>query len=232
LRKANRRALAGIALFFAPSELNAQSVIVGVPSTDVTTPNKAMIAHESQLNTWTYAAPYWNSFTFGTYGIGKNIELAATLYGIGSPASGNVALSVGYKHRVPLKENSPWEPTLAFGQMIPISFSGTGLGFWTFGVASLRLPLLRTRFTAGASYGTKQIFGATTASGVFGIEQPITKHVSIIGDWFSGSHDLAAFVPAFQFNVSHTFMVITGVKFPNSKRAGPVAGLVELTYEF
>jgi hypothetical protein len=210
----------------------AQSVIVGIPSTDVTRPRHLMLAHESQLNTWTYDKPYWNSFSFATYGLGRNLELAATLYGLSSPGSGNVALSVGYKHRVPLAEGSEWEPTIAFGQMIPVSLSGTGLGFWTYGVASVRLPGVRTRFTAGPSYGAKQIFGSNVVCAMVGVEQPITKSFSLIADWFSGRHDLGAVVPAIQWNPTHSFTIIAGVKIPNSKLAGPVSGLVELTYEF
>lgn len=213
------------------SSARAQSVIVSVPSTDVTRPGELMLAHESQLNVWTYDKPYWNSFTFATYGIGRNVELAVTLYGLSAPGSGNVALAGGYKHRVPLSRDSPWEPTLAFGQMIPISLSGTGLGFWTFGVASARLPGLQTRFTVGPSYGSKQIFGRQVVSLLAGLEQPVTKKVSLIVDWFSGNHDLGAVVPAIQWNATHSFIVIAGVKIPNGERGGVVSGLIELTYE-
>lgn len=221
--------MAGI-LVLGASRARAQSVIVSVPSTDVTRPGTLMLAHESQVNLWSYDRPYWNSFTFVTYGVGRNLELAATLYGLSSPGSGNVALAVGYKHRVPLAE-SPWEPTLAFGQMIPLSLSGTGAGFWTFGVASLRLPVTGTRFTMGPSYGSKQVFGRTTLSALAGVEQPLTPSVSLIFDWFSGGHDLGAAVPALQWNASHSFIVIAGIKLPNTPRAGPVACLVELTYD-
>jgi len=218
-------------LLLSPSNVRAQSVIVSVPSTDVTRPRELMLAHESQLNVWTYDKPYWNSFSFATYGIGRNIELAATLYGLSSPGSGNVAVAAGYKHRVPLMRDSVWEPTIAFGQMIPVSLSGSGLGFWTFGVASTRLPGLRTRLTLGPSYGSRQIFGRTVVSLLGGVEQPVAKKISLIADWFSGSHDLGALVPAIQWNVTHAFIVIAGVKIPNSARGGPVSGLVELTYE-
>ncbi|MFO0680185.1 MAG: hypothetical protein U0169_26925 [Polyangiaceae bacterium] len=215
-----------------PKLVSAQSVIVSVPSTDVTREGHVMLAHESQLNTWSQSKPYWNSFTFGTFGVGRNVEVAATLYGVSAPGSGNVAVAGGYKHRVPLARQSPWEPTVAFGQMIPVSLSGTGVGFWTYGVASVRLPWTRTRFTAGPSYGSSQIFGSTTVSMIAGIEQPVAKNLFLVADWFSGNHDLGALVPAVQWNVNHSFIVIAGVKIPNGPRGGVVSGLVELTYEF
>jgi hypothetical protein len=213
-------------------EARAQSVIAGVPNTDVTAPNRLMIAHESQLNLHTYPKPYWNSFTFSTFGIGHNLELAATLYGLSNPGSGNVSVAAGYKHRIPLTKESPWEPVIAFGQMIPLSLSGSGFGFWTYGVSSVRIPELRTRFTVGLSYGSRQIFGLTSLNVLGGVEQPITKSFSLIADYISGGSDLGALVPAIQWNPTHAFTVICGVKIPNTERAGPLSGLLELTYEF
>jgi hypothetical protein len=210
----------------------AQSVIAGVPNTDVTALKHLMIAHESQLNLHSYKNPYWNSFTFSTFGIGHNIELAATLYGLSNPGSGNVAIAAGYKHRIPLYKETLWEPVIAFGQMIPASLSGTGFGFWTYGVSSIRLPGLRTRFTLGLSYGSRQIFGLTSLNMLGGVEQPITKTFSLIADYISGGSDLGALVPAIQWNPTHAFTVICGMKIPNMPRAGPLSGLLELTYEF
>ncbi len=135
---------------------------------------------------------------------------------------------VGSRHRVPVGD-SPWESALAFGQMIPVSLSGTELGLWTFGAASVRLPVTRTRLTLGPSYGSKHVFGRTALSALAGVEQPLSKSFSVIFDWFSGGHDLGAAVPAVQWNVNHSFIVIAGVKLPNTARAGPVSALVELT---
>ncbi|MFO0734842.1 MAG: hypothetical protein U0270_03145 [Labilithrix sp.] len=219
----------GAVLFASP--VCAQSVVVSVPSTDVARPGHVMLAHESQLNTWTYGRAYWNSFTFGTYGFAENMELAATLYGLSSPASGRRTVAVGYKHRVPLG-TSVWEPTVAFGPMLPVSLEGDGVGIWTYAVMSVRLPGVRTRFSAGPSYGSRQIFGRPTASLLAAIEQPITSRVSFVADWFSGEHELGAFVPAMQWNMTSNFIIIAGVKVPTADRAGPVAGLVELTFEF
>jgi hypothetical protein len=209
---------------------NAQSLVAGVPNTDVTQKGVVMVAHESQFSSKDNK-PYWNSFTFGTYGIGNNVELAATLYGIGLPYSGNVTIAVGYKHRIPLTKRSPWEPTFVWGNMLPLSLTGDGVGFWSYGGASIRLPELRTRLTAGPSYGSRQIFGVTSLSMFAAIEQPITKHFALIADWFSGSTDLGALITAVQINPIKAFTIIAGVKIPNSERAGPFAGMIELTYE-
>lgn len=209
----------------------AQSVIVSAPNTDTTPVHTTMIAHESQVNAWSQDKVYWNSFTFATHGLAENVELAATLYGVSRPGSGNVALALGYKHRIPLATVGGFEPAVAVGQMVPLSLSGRGVGSWTYAVTSLRLPVTRTRFTAGVSYGTEQIFGYRTLHGLFGVEQPLTERVSLIADWFSGRHDLAALVTGLQWNASHGLVVIVGYKFPNVKRAGPPSALCEITFE-
>lgn len=219
-------------LLFAPADAGAQSLIVGIPSTDVTHPGRTMIAHESQLNLWDYAEPYWSSFQFGTVGVGREMELAVTVYGVGYPDASNVVVSAGYKHRFPLVRGSPWEPTAAVGLMLPISVSRGGIGVWSYAVGSFRVPATRTRITAGASYGTAEIFGVLAPSGLLGLEQPLHRHVSLVADAFVGDHALAAVVTGVQLMPTPELILIPGFKFPLSSRAGPTAAMLEVTYEF
>ena len=65
-----------------------------------------------------------------------------------------------------------------------------------------------------------------------GYEQPVTKKVSLVADWFSGSHDLAALVMGVQVQATHQLIVITGFKVPNEPTKSDNAALVEVTYEF
>ncbi len=226
-----------VPVFFAAfavfgGDVKAQSLIVGIPSTDTTRPGVTMIAHESQVNTWSYPKPYWNSFTFATRGVSENVEVAATLYGLSRPSSGPLVVAAGYKMRVPLAEGSLWEPTLASGQFLAASLNGTSIGGWGFGVGSLRLPELNTRFTLGLATGTAQVFGRPVATVIAGIEQPFSKQWSFVADWMSGDHALAALITAAQWTPTHGFVIIAGPKFPNTPAAGPTAAMVEVTLEF
>jgi hypothetical protein len=190
-----------------------------------------MLAHESQVSPRYKGRPYWNSFSFFTLGVGQGVELAATVYGVGSPL-GKVAVAGGFKQRIELVKASTWQPTVAYGSMFPVSASHPNVGVWTYGVSSVRLPTTRTRLTAGASYGSGLIFGYPTVHAVGGLEQPLSKRIILIADYFSGRHDLGALITAVQVNVTPAFIVIAGVKTPtNPDRAGPMAGLVEITYE-
>lgn len=224
--------LSGILLILAPV-VAAQSVIVGIPSADVTKKGHIALAHESQFGSTTATPRYWNSFTFGTYGVGKNTELAASLYGFSSPSSSNRAIGFGFKTSLPLGESlGPLaEPRFTFGQMTPVSFDGKGVGFWGYSSFSARLPGTRTRITAGPSWGTRQIFGRNVWSAMVGVEQPLTKKLTFLSDWMSGTHDLAAGVAAIGWQINQKFILISGYKFSNNARSGPNAVIVELAWE-
>lgn len=218
----------------------AQSLIVGIPNAEVTPVGHVLLAHESQVNWWNQTnelgeiTTKWNSFNFGCYGLTKNLELCLTSFNIGRPYSGNVSIAAGFKVVFPLFEHDlpEWELRAVGGQMIPISLSGRGVGSWTYAATSFRLPLLKTRFTVGPSYGTRQIFGRDVFCWMVGYEQPITEKFSIIGDWYSGTHDIGAYIAALQYDVNEHLTVIAGYKIPNNAESGYHTAMVEITVEF
>lgn len=220
-------------LLFVPAAL-AQSLIVGIPSTDVSPKGELSIAHESQGNVFKNRTPYWNSFTFGTYGIGNGVELAASLYGWSRPSGNELSVGAGFK--------KTWAPKTSFserlelrtsaGTMLPMSFRGNGLGNWSYGLASIRVPKSRTRFTAGPSFGTRQIFGRTTFHMLVGVEQPLSKKVSWVNDWYTGTHDLGAAISAISWTPRKELLIIAGWKFANNARSGKPAAMLEVTYFF
>lgn len=222
-----------ILLGLFPSTLFAQTLIVGIPSTDVAPKREFAIAHETQANRF-QSGGYWNSFTFATYGLGNGLELAASLYGPSRPASPELSLGLGFKKRFTM--SGDWakrhEWTIATGAMVPASFRGNGVGIWTYGLTSIRVPKTRTRFTAGPSYGTRQIFGRTAVKAMVGIEQPLTKKVSLVTDWFTGTHDLGASIFGVSYQPSHSLLVITGWKMANNAESGKSAFMVEVAYIF
>lgn len=195
-----------------------------------------MLAFEGQYNRLK-SGNYFNSFTFSAYGIGHRTELAASLYGFSSPSSGNRSFGVGGKHWIPLAgEQDHWERRAFVGGMIPFSLDGQGVGYWAYGGVSARIPKTKTRLTAGPSIGTKQIFG--TAGGrnnlhaIVGIEQPLTKHWSVVSDWFSGTHELAAGIFALSYQPDKKTLIIFGWKAPNNAPSGKPSLTVEVTRFF
>lgn len=213
--------------------LSGQSLIVGIPSADVTPKGEFALAHESQINRF-QSGGYWNSFTFATYGVGKHTELASSLYGVSRPRSNNVSLGFGFKTSVPWQQS--WAKRLEFktsvGAMIPVSLQGKGTGYWLYGNGSVRLPQSRTRFTVGPSIGTRQIFGRTAYSSMVGIEQPVRGRWSVVSDWFSGTNDLGAAIFALSWQRDKRTLIIFGYKVANNARSGKPAFMIEVARSF
>ena len=210
--------------------LNGQSLIVGIPSADVAEPHHLEITHESQWNSWENGLK-WNSFNFACYGIGHNTELTAALNNLNNDGSSNLALGLGAKKVFPIvRENKVLsEIKLTVGSNLLYSVQKQEPGIWVYSHASARIVATRTRLTIGGSYGTYHAFGfrrlllsngdvslepRSPTALMLGFEQPLSHRVSVIGDWFSGIHDLAAFIPALQIDVKK-HVLIFGYKFPN-----------------
>jgi hypothetical protein len=226
----------------------AQSLIVGIPSADVAEQGHFEITHESQ---WNFdSGVKWNSFNFGVFGIGYNTELALSLINVAAPASNNIALGFGFKTCQPIFPNlgSELELKATLGQMFFVSaernrVAGTDIGGWLYGHVSGRIPGIKTRLTAGMSYGSSHAFGYrvlrtstgetnvpnTPVAAMIGIEQPLFGPVSFVADWISGTHDLAAFIPAIQIDIG-PHVAIFGYKIPNNAESGVPALVTEFMF--
>lgn len=232
--------LFGVSCFTSASS-QAVSLIAGVPSAETTPAHTGMIAGEVQVpfRQPPAGSTYVAGFAFATFGLFKNFELASTLYNLALPGTQRIALSAGFKHVVPLASVwsdsatlERWEPKVLWGTEIPVSIQGgEGVGAWLFFGASLRVPNLKTRFTLGPSWGSRQIFGRETWMFFAGIEQPLNSQISIIADWMSGSTDLGGAIIALQWDPVHWFTMITGPKISNDESKTPTAWMVELTIE-
>lgn len=150
------------------------------------------------------------------------------------------------------------ERKLTIGQMLYVATSPNSatlrdrVGGWLYTHMSGRLASTKTRLTAGLSYGSSHVFGFRYAGQPYpyvspdlpiklipntpfcfigGIEQPINKRVSLVVDWFSGRHDLAAVIPAIQLNLKKQ-VVILGYKRANDQQNDSNALVTELMFHF
>ncbi len=216
-----------ILLTFFSFTSKAQSLIAGIPSAEVVHKGHLEYTHESQVNFWTTPnQTKWASFNFLCYGIGNGVEIAASVINLSNKNMNNFSAGIGFKkvHQFFKKDSilSKWETKLTFGQNTFFSLQRPEVGGWVYSHASIRLPHLKTRLTYGASYGSPLFFDVawTEENGILtrkndaifcalaGIEQPITKNFSLIADWYSGNHGIAALITAAQVNIGHqTFIV-------------------------
>ena len=217
----------------AASPAYSQQTIFNVPSADVTAKNKNFLQHESQFRAKD-PDQFFNTTNYFAHGVGANTELDATLFNIGSPASKNAALGLGFKTVLPLENSATkkYQPKIILGSQIPFSLQGNGVGHWLYSAASVTLPQSNTRFTTGISNGSKQIFGGNVTCFIGGFEQKITSDFSFISDWYSGNHSLGIWATGFSYALPQDFVFYGGYQIPNSKKVGRNSFVIEVAKIF
>lgn len=214
----------------------AQQTIFNVPSADVTEKGHIFLQEEAQTTPWNTDTAYFGT-TYSALGIGHNTELDATLFNVGSPATQNISLGLGFKSAIPipgLKDRFPdREFKLTVGSEMLLGLEGNGVGNWSYAHLSGRVPKLNTRLTAGVSYGGRQVFGQNTFSFIAGVEQPVTKKFTLITDWYSGSEHFAGYlITGFSYAFSKNVTLYTGAQIPNSPRVGTPGFVIEIAKIF
>lgn len=231
MRKLIRRLLFTLlAGMLAATTAAAQQAVVNLPSADITPKGRHFLMHETQ---WRPQNPgrYWYATNFYCYGIGKNTELALTIYNSGTPQAPNENVGVGFKTAVPLfqKKHPKLEVKWTFGQMLTYNLRGAGLGGFTYSHGSLVLPKTHTRLTAGVGFGTRSLFKKNTVHPIAAFEQPIIKHrLYLLGEWFYGKHDFGFFTPGVLFHPAKDHIIVVAYKIPNH----PANGKSGLVFEY
>ena len=216
--------LALLALILFQSKALAQQTLFNVPSADVAEKGMIFVQHESQ-----FSNKFGLHTEYSALGIGKHTELDLTLFGVGTRNIRNEVLGVGFKTSLPLHEKS--ETKLTLGTLVPISLKGHGVGGYAYSHLSTRLPKMKTRITSGVFVGTTVLFGRDIVCNISGIEQPITKNLSIVVDWYSGKHSNGFLIPG----VAYTFKPFTlwaGYQIRNKRANGDNGFVIEISKIF
>lgn len=225
-------------------QTNGQSLIVGIPSADVAELHHLEVTHESQFGLSNNQLK-WNSFNFACYGLKNHVELVLTYNNLSNQKNSNPVFGGGFKKVFPLEKlgGEKWESKFIVGGNVLYSFQRNDFGGWSYAMGSFRIPTLKTRFTGGLTYGNEHQFGfrrqlvlgvesyvpQRSFQAMVGFEQPLGNGFSIIGDWISGNHDLACFIPALQYDFGHNVAII-GYKLPNRGSETSQALILELMF--
>jgi hypothetical protein len=212
-------------MFFCVDKAHSQQTIFNVPSADVTEKGMIFVQQEGQFS------DEFGLFTsYGAYGIGKNTEIDLTLFGVGTKKVRNEVLGIGFKSFIPLHEKS--ETKLTFGTLLPVSLRGDGVGGYFYSHLSTRLPKIKTRITSGLSVGTTTLFGRDVVCYIAGVEQPITKRLSLVMDWHSGKHANGFLIPGFAYDFGRQTVLWAGYQIHNNKANGDNGFVIELSKIF
>ncbi len=214
----------------------AMQTVINVPSADVTEKGHVSLQQEAQFRAWGEDA-FFTGTTYGAIGIGHNTELSIDLFNVSAPASHNISMGVGFKSAMPiagLKEKFPErEFKFTVGSEVLIGLEGNGVGNWTYAHLSGRVPKLNTRISAGASYGTRQVFGVNNVCFIGTIEQPVTKKLTLLTEWFSGNEHFVGFlIPGFSYALPKNTTIYAGYQIPNTPQNGTSGFIIQLAKIF
>ncbi len=218
-----------IVFTFSHGDVAGQQAIVNLPSADITPQGRHFLMHETQARPQN-PGRNWYGTNFYAYGVGKNTELAVTMYNFGTPRTANEAVGVGFKTAVPVLAGRlpDLELKWTFGQMTVFNTRGKGVGVFGYTHGSLVLPKVKTRLTGGVSAGTNELFKRNTVHAVAGWEQPILKHrLYFIGEWFAGRHDFGFVSNGLLWHPKKDHVIVVAYKIPNTSRNGKSGLVVE-----
>jgi len=229
-----KRIILIICFFGSMQIVMAQQTVFNVPSADVTPKDVLFLQHESQFRPWNPQSYWWGTH-YAAYGIGHNTDIDMTLLNLSSPNSHNMSLGIGFKHSIPVFPKNETcrtrEIKVTVGSEVLIPLQNNGVGNWSYAHISGRLPKLNTRLTSGISVGTQQFTGTNCpVSFIAAIEQPVTKKLNIIGDWYSGNNNVYGFLIAgISYQLPKDSTIYLGYQIPNSAHNGKSGFVVELS---
>jgi hypothetical protein len=164
-------------------------------------------------------------------GIGHQIEVGLNLNGITSPGPSQTTPTPTVKWR-PYNQNG-WGFLLGDNVFIPVQNKTYDAGNYFYAELTKTLKS-QTRFNLGAFDFTPHVFASgNKAGGQFGIEQPLSKRVTLAADWFTGNHAAGYFTPGAAIKLSSKATLYAAYEIGNSGlKQGNHLLLVELGWNF
>lgn len=231
-----RRLFLCLPLLCVALSARAQSLILAIPNADVAHKGRLEFMHESQIRV---EKPGWNSFNILTTGVTDRTEASIGIINLDPTIVKGATFMAGIKHVVPLNKGPhEWKYTvggnIGYSPRMEQPYRQTGV--FAYSHISMRVPGLGTRLTGGATFGTPHFFGfrpRAMAPGelrpagydplyklvaMAGVEQPITKRLAFMADWFSHDHVQGALISGFQYDFG-MLAVLAAYKLPNGDLA-------------
>jgi len=206
----------------------AQETIFNVPSGDIL--EKCKVYGEFDF------AYLWEN-RVGSYtprivaGIGHQIEVGLNLNGITTPGRSQTTPTPTVKWRA--YNRNGWAFLLGNDVFIPVQNRTYDAGNYFYAELTKTLKP-QTRFTLGAFDFTPHVVASgNRAGGQFGLEQPVSKRVTLAPDWFTGNHAAGYFTPGAATKLSSKATLYAAYEIGNSGfKQGNHLLLVELGWNF
>jgi len=228
-------ALVGTGLLASLSSVAAQSTVFNVPSTDVQSPGKVYLEADFIMH---YASYRDGGFqTYGprvVVGLPGNTEVGVNVWYTRARPGQPIDIQPNFKWR--FYENEKLGLAFAAGVVVstPLTRRSQGNTYGqVYAVGSKSLP---------GTYGPRVTFGGYRLVGSFdegtdktgvilGLEQPVTRKIAFVTDWYSGNNDYGYVIAGTGITLSPKSTFYAGYNFGNQGRGNNSFGAF-YSYEF
>ena len=218
-----RMALVGrliILAFLLSGTAAAQSVIFNAPSTDTVEKGQVYVEANFFARFKTYANGGYQGYGFRTvYGLDRRTEIGANFF-VTRDGSGDLPREAQFNFKRKLYENEKHGVAVSTGALVNVPLTrsaGSRPTSIVYVNASKTVPKLGTRLTGGMyrAIARKRDFGKMWGF-MAGVEQPLNKRLSVIGDWFSGANRYGYAFVGMNIAVTKRQFLSFGYNFGNS----------------
>jgi hypothetical protein len=213
----------------------AQQTIFNVPSTDVL--DKGKVYGELDFSFKPNNSDSVNRFSSFVprvvVGTGGRVEVGLNVTGNIQPGPDATTLVPALKWKPYQNEEKGFAVVVGDHLFLPVRNRTYSAGNYVYAEISKTFKS-GTRLTAGGFDFTKNVVSsANRAGGQFGFEQPLSKKVTLAGDWFTGKHSAGFFTPGAVIKLSSKFTGYAGYSIGNQNAShGNHFFLLELGYNF
>jgi len=220
--------LALVTAFSVP--VMAQETIFNVPSGDILDQGKVYGEFDFSY-LWDASAGAYTPRVVA--GIGHRIEVGMNLNGTVSPGPSQTTPTPTIKWKAYDGGKNGWAFLLGDDVFIPAQNRSYNAGNYFYAEFTKTLKT-QTRLTFGAfDFTSHLVASGNKAGGQFGIEQPVSKRVTLAADWFTGHHGAGYFTPGAAIKLSSKATAYAAYEIGNS---GALSGnhllLIELGWNF
>jgi hypothetical protein len=212
-----------------------QQTIFNVPTSDVLDRGKVYFELDAAFKPNSESAlPKFSSFVPRmVVGTGGNVEVGLNLTGNIQPGADSTTLVPTVKWKFYQNDKGDLAMFAGSNLYIPVRNRSYDVGTWSYVAVSKTIG--RTRLTAGGYVASKNVFApnAVRAGGQFGVEQTMTKEVSLAADWITGRHASGYFTPGVIYKPHPKLTAYISYSIGNQGvRLGNHFFLVEFGYNF
>src|SRR5215203_2619403 len=202
--------------------VDAQSTLFNIPSTDVVPEKKVYLEFDFLSHLESYENGGFQAYIPGAVvGLGKKVEVGVNVAFTRSGVPNPVEIQPNIKYQP--YQNEKYGAAVSTGVILyaPITRrAGTNTFAMVYGNVSKQFKGGSAPRITGGGYGLiNRASGAGDKGGVMvGFEQPITRKVKFVADWFSGKNRFGYGTPGLAITTSKTSALYAGYSIGNSGR--------------